>query len=127
MAENAHEIEILRQRVSQFLAFAHQQAYLPDGIDYSPCYHRQENRSFMALHGIMQEDIRNFILDLALGQFSHISMEEGKTDAYVFGFRLPWDGTKTYMKLKECEGVLVLSLHSPERDLRFPFQNEEDV
>ena len=113
------------EEIQAFITFAREQAYVSEGVDYSPCYQREENAAFLAEYDIDELDIRNCIADLRLQQFSHISKEVGKTDAYVFGVELSQVDETIYMKLKRKEGVLVVSFHLPHWDMPFPFRDKE--
>lgn len=110
------------EEIQRIIDYAREQAYLPDRVDYTPCYSRGEN-AFVYEHDIEETDIRNCIDALSLEQFSHISKETGKTDAYVFGVHLDWLEPLIYMKLKIRDGIVVVSFHEPKHDMTFPYRN----
>ena len=99
-------------------------AFQEGKVDLRLCYSnqaREENRKYIRKNNISPEDIHSALSRLRLEEYSETSRESGKTDAYVFGIEFGED-LLAYFKFSFREGVLVLSLHEPERTMNFPFR-----
>lgn len=95
-------------------------------VDLRLCYSskaRPENRRFIRQNNIRQEEILSAISCLRIEDYSETSREIGKTDAYVFG--IVFDDLLAYFKFTFRSGVLVISLHEPDREMNFPYRRRK--
>lgn len=96
----------------------------PEKVNLSPCLSRPETRIFMARYRLHNSDIRDYLSNLRVEDYSYTSRETGKDNAYVFGPDTR-DDYDVFLKVQIIKGVLVLSFHEPERKMEFPFRGRK--
>ena len=112
------------ETISSIVQIVNRCAFDPDQTDFSPCFQRDINRSFMHRYNFTVGDIRSILNSLRPEEYCHTSKENGKPDAYIFSPDTDED-IRIYLKLLIEEGVVVISLHEADRDLSFPFRRRQ--
>ena len=116
-------IQDKQELISSVIETAKEYALNREKINLTLCHSREKNRIFMARYRLHNEDVINMILNLRMEEYCFTSRETGEKDAYVFGPET-WE-FQVFLKFQIDDGILVISLHEPDRPLDFPFRRRK--
>ena len=113
------------ETVCGVIEYVNEKAYETDAVYFGICYSRPASRQFLNDNNYLEEDVIYWLANLRVSDYSHTSQIPGKQDAYVFGIKDAYNNDfMIYLKFQIFKGIIILSIHKPERELLFPYKEE---
>lgn len=111
--------------IKKVVDYARDCAFDETKVNLRELYRKEKNRVFIRENNIRTDEIRNTLSRLRIEDYAYTSIEDGKTDAYVFGTRI--ENLDVYLKFQIVNGIIMLSFHDPDRQLEYPLRKKGNI